>query len=850
MNPEDIAAGQTVSHYRLLSKLGEGGMGVVFAAEDVRLGRQVAVKFLGGMRNRRLSRARFTREARSASVLNHPNIATVYDYGEMEQGRPFIVMELLRGQTLADVLNAGRMNLEEGVNVARRVLEALTEAHRNGIIHRDVKPSNIILGEKGLVKVLDFGLAKSLCDEEAAVSSPLTGQAASDAWADLPTCTLDGTMLGTPLYVSPEQATAVSVDERSDLFSVGAVLYECLAGRPAFAAPSVVEILAHIISPTQPAPPSSYNPSVPASLDRVTLRALAKQPGERYQSAQEFLDDLNEVQIGESAEAQSMRPIWGSSLDSLYRRLVSRGNEFRSFSRSPVVAATATATAGTSRRPRWLAALALMLPLLALGSLFLVLPAWRGGARITSVAVLPFVNETGDENLDYLGAGLTDALITEVGRLPGVKVTSRNSVAMYARRDADAAAAGSALGVEAVLIGRVTGTRENLRVTVEMINARDRSRIWGGQYDTSPHEILSVEDGIGREIRRNLLDGSGGEAKVVTTNGREKDPAAYDHYLKGRREWSKRTGDALRRAIEHFQRAIDIDPDFALAYAGLADAYVLAGGVKPRESYMRARAAASKALELDGSLGEAYATLGFIKTHSDRDWAGGEADLRRAIELSPNYATGHQWYAAHLIAHGRFEESLLELRKAQELDPLSPIINTDIALFPLYMRKYDEAVALLERNRDLFPNSFPAHFYLGMAYTQASRYDEAATSYEKAMALSNRHSMALSMLGYTRALAGRQPEAREVLAELQAMLQRGQYVSPYRFAVLYTGLGDKDAAFEWLNRAYDEQDVLLVYVNINPVSDTLRQDPRFVELLRRMRLGAGGYTPGGQAPGS
>lgn len=844
MNAEDIAAGQTVSHYRLLSKLGEGGMGVVFAAEDVRLGRQVAVKFLGGVRNKRMSRARFRREARSASVLNHPNIATVYDYGETEQGRPFIVMELVRGQTLADAMGGGRMTIETGVNVIRRVLEALAEAHRKGIVHRDVKPSNIILDENGPVKVLDFGLAKSLSDEDAGgdfamPSSVLVNRAQGDDLCDLPTRTLDGAVLGTPLYVSPEQATASQVDERSDLFSVGAVLYECLAGRPAFAAPSVVEIFAHIVNPALPSPPSSYNSSVPPALDRVTLRALAKQPDARYQSAQEFLDDLNGAEIGDPVKAQSVLPLWGYSLDSLYRRLVSRGNEFRDSARGRAASAVGP-SAGASRRPRMLVAAAFALPLLTLALLLFGPRGWWGHAPVSSVAVLPFVNETGDEGKDYLSEGITDSLIASLGRLRGVKVISRNSVARYRGSNVDAAAAGAALGVEAVLAGRLTGSGENLSVTTELIDVRDRSHIWGQQFVTKPTEVLSVGTAITREVVMNLQGGASGEASAAAAGRREVNPIAYDHYLKGRREWSKRTSDAFNQSIAHFQQAIDIDPDFALAYAGLADANLLATGVRPHESYIRARAAAAKALELDGSLGEAYATMGFIKTHSEHDWAGGEADLRRAIELNPSYATAHQWYAANLMARSRFDEALVELRKAQELDPLSPIINTDIAVFPLYLRRYDESVFQLERNRDLFPNSFPAHYFLGWAYTQAGRYDDAAASFEKAMAISKRHTMALSMFGYARAVAGKRDEALAVLAELKSLAARGQYVAPFRFAVIYTALGDKDAAFEWLNKAYDEKDILLVYVNINPTSDALRQDPRFGQLLQRMGLGTGG----------
>lgn len=836
MNLDGIAAGQTVSHYRLLGKIGEGGMGVVFAAEDVQLGRQVAIKFLGVARNRRLSRARFLREARSASVLNHPNVATVYDYGEREDGRPFIVMELLRGQTLSDVLNAERMTVERSVHVVRSVLAALIEAHLQGIIHRDVKPSNIVLGEQGSVKVLDFGLAKSLADEgtggaSAAAATSETGYAVGVASADLPTQTLNGVVLGTPLYVSPEQATGATVDERADLFSVGAVLYECLAGRPAFGAPSVVEIFAQVVSPVQPPPPSSYNPSVPAMLDRITLKALAKSPGERYQSAQEFLDDLSRIESGSGADRE--RQVLGPSLDFLYRWIVSHGCESRSSARRRWVPAP---PASKARRPRRTLVLVLLVCVVTVGSALIGLRFQRPRAPVNALAVLPFVNETQDQGADDVIEDVTDALITSLGRQSGLKVISRNSVNKYKGQQVDAVVVSADLGVQAVLTGRVSRSGEKLRVLIELIDARDRSRIWGGQYFMSPTDLLTLKETITREVIEKLRGGSGGEGKDMTTNRHEVNQLAYDHYIKGRRQWNKRTGDALRLAIEHFQQASEIDPDFALAYAGLADAYVLAGGIKPRESYLRAKAAAAKALELDPTLGEAYATLGFIKTHYESDWTNAEADFKRAIEFSPNYATAHHWYAAHLLARSRYDEALAELRKAQELDPLSPIINTDIGLFYFYQRRYGEAVGYLEKNRDMFPLFFPAHYYLGWAYMQDGRYAEAAASYEQALTLSKRHTMVLAMLGYSHVLAGRQSEARAILAELQERAKH-QYVSPYRFAVLYTGLGEKDTAFQWLNKAYDEQDLLLIYVNINPFSDTLRQDPRFGELLHKLGLG-------------
>ncbi len=826
MTLHDIAAGQTFSHYRLLRILGEGGMGVVYLAEDTRLHRQVAIKFLTTDTNRRMSRARFLREAQAASILNHQNIATVYDVGETDDGRPFIVMELLRGKTLSEVLKAGEITIVRAVWIIEAVLAAIAEAHLRGIVHRDVKPSNIVVGERGQVKVLDFGLAKSL---ETGNATDLMSATGSDL-ADMATQTLNGTVLGTPLYVSPEQATGAPTDHRSDLFSIGAVLYECLANRPAFGAPSVIQILAEIINPVPPPPPSHFNPSVPSSLDRVVLRALAKRRDARYQTAEEFRDALVQVNIEAAA---ATRRNWRSRLHSLYH-WIARSHKLHALPGRNSKTNEARVVGYRGLRSRFSIA---VIGIVALLLLLIGLNAYRSfkvSAPVDSLAVLPFINNTGSESMDYLSDGLTDSVISSLSRVPGLKVISQSSVVQYRGRKTDAVAVGAELHVRAVLTGRIESVGSGLRVVTELIDTRDRSRIWGESYLREIPNVLSLRDEVVYGIARNL----GVDAAAI--KGRSTiDPIAYDHYIKGRLFWSKRTNDGLKQAIEHFQAALDRSPEFALAYSGLADAYMLAGGVRPRESYLRAKAAATQALKLDDQLGEAYATLGFIKTHFEHDWINAEAQFKRAIELNPNYATAHHWYGVHLIALGRFEEAQRELSRAQELDPLSPIINADLGVLFIYTRQSSRAVSYLERNRDLFPNSYPAYYYLGWAYTLDGKYDQAIASYQRALELSNRHSMSLAMLGYAQALAGREAEARAVLNELEQLSTR-QYVSPYRFVVLYTGLDDKDRAFEWLNKGYEEKDILISYVNVNPWSDTLRQDHRFTEFLTKLGLGSEG----------
>lgn len=817
-------------HYRLLNKLGEGGMGVVYRAEDTVLRREVAIKFLIDG-NKRLSRARFLREARSVSVLNHPNIATIYDFGETVGGTPFMVMELLCGPTLADLLSTRHLDRRQAFEIIESVLEALEESHRHGIIHRDIKPSNIVVTNRGAVKVLDFGLAKSMLEQNQL-------QNASEDLDDVATQTFTGVVLGTPLYLSPEQATGKPVDRRSDLFSVGAVLYECLAGRSAFGAPSVVEIFARIVSSKPPLPPSEFEPAVSPELDRIVLKALSRQPEDRYQSAEQFLEELRQEYNDTASDISTTHSL--RSLDSWYRKLIrgSSGRDRALHTRS----IQNLRTMATSSNGQRLALLCFPIALL----LFVLLmisgarPSRSGPTRsgpINSIAVVPFSNETGDSSVEYFSDGFTDSLISGLSQFHYFKVISRNSVARYKGQTIDTAAVASELKVGAVLIGKITRLGDELHITAELIEAQSRSVLWNAEYTKKVSDARSVQEDILEKTVETLRQ-IPNEGQLSLLPKGTQDPRAYDLYVKGKWYWNKRTGDGLKQALECFQAAIDIDPNYALAYSGLADSYVInAGWAPPRESYLRAKAATQRALELDNNLGEAHSTLGFIKAHYERDWQGAEEEFRLAIRLSPNYATAHHWYAAYLIARRQFDQASQELQRARELDPLSPMINTDLGLIYFYNRQYDQAIAQLQTNRDLFPGSFPSHYFLGWAYTAAGRYDEAIAEYQKALEISKGHTMVIAMMGYTYAVSGNKAEAWKILKELEEETTH-RYVAPFRFAMVYIGLGEKDLAFQWLNKAFDELDILLIYINATPFSDSLRQDPRFDQLLQRLKLNA------------
>jgi serine/threonine-protein kinase len=823
MESPEPKAEKNFSHYRLVHKLGEGGMGVVYAAEDTVLRRLVAVKFLSGD-HKRSTRSRFLREAQSASGLNHPNIATIFDYGETDEGLPYIVMEMVRGKTLSEHLAARALTITQSVSIVHSVLDALSEAHRKGVVHRDIKPSNIMIGERAQVKVLDFGLAKLLED-------PYGNDGEAVALSRLQTQTLAGAVVGTPLYVSPEQATAGAIDRRSDLFSVGALLYECVAQRPAFDAPSIVEIFARIIDPDSPPPPSHFNRAISPELDRIILKALAKRPEERFQTADEFLTELRGVQVADLDEAATTARLGGRPMvETLYRAVLSRGRSLG----SAITSLSSSNVVATRGRRAIALAVILAVPLLLL-SWFLLRAFREKPEPIGAIAVIPFSIDGANEDTEVVNDGLTDSLIVTLSQLPDLKVISRNSVVKYKGQQIDPAEVGSTLNVQAILTGRMTRSGETLHIAAEFVDVDDGSLIWGGEYEKRRSDVFSLQQEIATQIAERIGRNFGTKTLKAFASRQQSNQEAYALYLKGRWHWNKRTGEGTRQAISYFQQAIDLEPAYALAYAGLADSYVLNSMVPPRESYMRSKAAAEKALQFDETLGEAHTTLGFIRAHYEKDWAGADREFEQAIALSPNYATAHHWYAISLLARGQFDAAFREMRLAQELDPLSSIVNTDLGLCYYYSRRYQEAATHFARMTELFPDFWPAYYYLGWTYAQMGRHGDAIEQYQKALPLSKGHTMVRAMLGNAFAQSGQEAEARKILKDLEALRAR-QYVSPFRFAMVYAGLGEKDQAFEWLNRANDELDLLLIHVNVSPFCDRLRDDPRFDELLRRIGL--------------
>jgi len=802
----DGMIGATISHYRILEKLGGGGMGVVYEAEDLKLHRHVALKFLPSeTENDPVARERFQREAFAASALNHPNICTIYEIDEVN-GRHFIAMELLEGKTLKHLLSGKPLPLEQLLQLGAEIVDALDAAHTKGIVHRDIKPANIFVTAREQAKILDFGLAKADLKEH-----KVTGAGASQ----LPTVsdedlTSPGTTLGTVAYMSPEQARGEELDARTDLFSFGVVLYEMATGKLPFSGNTSATIF-HAILGQAPTPPTRLNPELPAKLEEIINKALEKDHKLRYQSAADLRADLARLKrdtdssrlvVGAPAAKAHTYPWWRNKL-----------------------------AIGTT--------LGLLVAVVAVAGWFY---KSRGtvGETIDSLAVLPFVNGSGDPNAEYLSDGITESLINSLSRLPKLEVKSRDSAFHYKGKDPDAETVGRELGVRAVFKGRVTRVGENLAVSVELIDARNNDHIWGEQYSRKVSDIFALQGDIAKEITTALRMRLTGEDEKRMAKSYTANPDAYQDYLKGRYWWNKRNEDGFNKGREYFQQAIEKDPTYALAYSGLADSYSLLaeyGFVAPKESYPRAREAAQKALEMDDTLAEGHASLAWVKTIYEWDRSGGEKEFQRAIELNPAYATAHFWHSLTLASTGRSEEAIAEQKRALELDPLSLIINRVLALEFYYARHYDQAVEQEKLTLEMDPNFAFVHLQLGQAYVQKSMYKEGIAECEKELVVSPSHPYALAGLGYAYAAGGRSAEARKVMDRLNAISAQ-KYVPAISRVGVYVGLGDKEQAFEWLGKAYEDRSIgsSFATIKVDPIYDPLRSDPRFADLLRRMNL--------------
>lgn len=771
---------QEIAHYRLLSRLGVGGMGEVHLAEDLRLGRKVALKILPAEFVADTNRVRrFELEARAVSALNHPNILVIYEIGK-ERGIHFIVTEFIEGQTLRQKLAEGKLSVSETLSVGVQITEALQAAHSAGIVHRDIKPENIMLRPDGYVKVLDFGLAR--VNEKARSSSDPNTPTVDDIETD------PGTIMGTAHYMSPEQARGLKVDARSDIFSLGIVLYEMLSGQKPFTGQTMSDVMAAILR-AEPAPLMQGESPFQAELDRCVAKSLCKDRNARYQVVSEMLNDLKRLRQRLDFDDQATI-------------IISNGSNL-------------TATARTTIAPR----------------------KTRVRKTIDSLAVLPLINASRDQNLEYLSDGITESIINTLSQLPKLRVVPRSTVFRYKGQNVDPQEAGLELGVRAVFTGRIMQVRNAIVLKAELIDVATQSQLWGEQYRHQNKDIFVLESEISEDISEKLRLRLTGEEKKKLVKHYTENTEAYHLYLKGRYFTNKRTTEWIKKGIEHFQQAIDLDPNYALAYAGLADAYSFlassTGGQPPRETYPKAEAAALKALELDEMLGEAHSTLGFYHLLFDWDFAAAEREYKRAIELSPSYSNAHDGYSFYLKATGQHEAAIKACERAQQLDPLSMFATLSLGWAYYFARDYDRALIQARKVLDMDANFGFAHWHAGKTYLQKGMFTEAVTYLRQALNLIGGTPPFISFLGHAYARAGKQREARQMLTQLLRLSQK-QYVSSYLIAILYLGLGDIDQTFVWLEQAYEERSGFMAFIGVEPMLDELRQDARFVDLLKRI----------------
>jgi serine/threonine protein kinase len=796
--------GTTISHYEILEKLGEGGMGLVFKARDLQLGRFVAIKVLiGGSGESSDHRARFIQEARAASSLNHPNIITIHDIVAIDDGE-CIVMEFVRGKTLADLIEEGRIPSVDCLKYATQIADALSAAHSIGIIHRDLKPANVMVTPDGLAKVLDFGLAKFAGEEEGADAlGAAFGESDSTVSIHINSRpkTAEGAIIGTVAYMSPEQAQGLRIDARSDIFSFGTVLYEMLTGERAFQGSSGLATLTAVLR-DNPQEFSKTNVDAPPEVQEAVMRCLRKDPDQRF---------------------QSMRDV-KSAIEQIY--FASRSGLFHLSS-----ASAASGASGEWKRP----AAARVMP---------------------SIAVLPFLNLSADKENEYFSDGLAEEIIIALTKLENLRVTARTSAFVFRGAQLNIPEIGAKLNVSSVLEGSVRKAGNRVRISVQLIDVSAGTNLWSERYDREMTDVFEIQDEISQAIVANLkvrLESQSGSGSLAAgaaggDAGRPVKPLvkrytenldAYNIYLKGRFELYKMTREGLDASKKLFEEAIRLDPNYALAFDGLAYSWYqqgFLGFVAPKEAMPKAKAAVRRAIELDESVAEAHATLGVILALYDWDWTGAERELIRSIELNGASPVCRDLYAFYFLRPvGRIEEAIVETQQALSLDPLSILFRVHLAFLFYLQNKYEHSIAQFRKVLEMSPQHYLAHAWMGNVHALAGTFDEALACYARAREADANSKFIDSLEAMTLAMAGRRPGA---IVMLDTIMRRAanDYISPVSIAYIFTALGDKDQAFENLDQAIQDRDSSLLGLKSNPIFESLRTDERYHAILRKMQL--------------